>query len=364
MRGLKPKTSYSIKIGLIIAAFSLVIAIVLIGVLLFSQRYMQPQSGYTATMLYPIEGSDITLPNSSVTIAPDKITTSSEIYQASVLHFISQLMPLAIFLGIFLFGALFCLWLMLTKVQEKQMEAVTKSVVSLDAAAELSHIPSFAAAIEAVRQQYQDNLNDYKRLTSYLSHEQKNALAILRTNVELSPNPVYLRNLDYLAAGIDDILTLAETEGEEIVGSVDVSLVCAAVCDSYKKITDTITFSFDEMESTEVAAKQRWIYRAVSNLVDNAVKYGNGKPIEVGVRAEKHSVIVTVKDNGIGIPKEKQEKIFADRYRVNEQKNDGYGIGLSLVSHVCDLCGGYVALESEIGVGTNFYLSFPALTVD
>lgn len=363
MRGLKPKTSHSLKIGIIIAVFSIVIAIVLTSILLISQRYTQGNISET-TALYPVDGINLYEAETSVKIEPSKVVTAGRIYEESVLYFLSQLMPLAIFFGVFLFGALICLWLVLTRVQQRQIDSIARSVISLDTDAELCRIPSFAKAIDAVRQQYQDNLNDYKRLTSYLSHEQKNALAILRTNVELSPNPVYLRNLDYLAAGIDDILTLAETEGEDIVGSVDVSLVCAAVCDNYRKITDTVTFTFDEVGSTEVAAKQRWIYRAVSNLVDNAVKYGNGKPIEVSVKSQNHSVIVTVKDNGIGIPKEKQEKIFADRYRVNEQKNDGYGIGLSLVSHVCDLCGGYVALDSEVGVGACFYLSFPQLTVD
>ncbi len=363
MAGLKIKGSFSIKIGLILALFSALICAALVAVFAFSQRYLQPATGAT-TILYPVEGVQLEQSTTNITLSPDRITTSAQVYQASVLHFVHQLIPTAIFFCIFLFVALVGLWFLLTQLQQRQIDAITKSVLTLDADAELGRIPGFAKAIEAVRQQYQNNLDDYKRLTAYLSHEQKNALAILRTNVELSPNPIYLRNLDYLAAGIDDILTLAETEDTDAVGAVDVSLVCAAVCDSYRKITDTISFSFDELALTEVAAKQRWIYRAVSNLIDNAVKYGNGKPIEVGVRAEKHSVIVTVRDHGIGIPKEKQERIFADRYRISEQKNDGYGLGLSLVSHVCDLCGGYVALESEVGIGTTFYLSFPQLTVE
>lgn len=120
-----------------------------------------------------------------------------------------------------------------------------------------------------------------------------------------------------------------------------------------------ITFIFDEDADTEIIAKERWIYRAVANLVSNAVKYGEGKPIEVKVENKKHSVIVSVKDNGIGISPEAQEKIFNHRYRINELNKDGYGIGLSLVSHVCDLCGGFAAVESELGVGSVFYLSFP-----
>ena len=74
----------------------------------------------------------------------------------------------------------------------------------------------------------------------------------------------------------------------------------------------------------------------------------------------KHkSVIIIVKDHGIGISEEKQNQIFNHNYRINELNKDGYGIGLSLVSHVCDLCQGFVTVESKMQEGTTFYLSFP-----
>ena len=89
------------------------------------------------------------------------------------------------------------------------------------------------------------------------------------------------------------------------------------------------------------------------------MKYGEDKPIFLSVKAKNGSVIVMVKDNGIGIREDKQEMIFGNRYRINELNRDGYGIGLSLVSHVCDLCGGFITVDSEPGKGSVFYLSFP-----
>lgn len=106
-------------------------------------------------------------------------------------------------------------------------------------------------------------------------------------------------------------------------------------------------------------AKEIWIYRAVCNLLDNAIKYGNDNKIEVCVSEKQDSVIVTVSDKGIGIEKEHIEQIFSDSFRVSEFKKDGYGIGLSLVRHVCDLCGGLCYVDGEIGVGSIFYLVFP-----
>ena len=363
MRGLKPKTTFTMKTGILIALFSLVITAVFAGILIFLQYLVKPQSDVT-TMLYPLNEAEMYNMGGNITVSPEKITNSNQMYMLSVSYFMKHLFPFAVLFCIFVFITFLILWVLLKRLQQKQIDGITHSVLTLGTDTDFSDYPAFASAIEEIRRQYQDSLDDYKRLNSYLSHEQKNALAILRTNVELSPNPVYLRNLDNLTAGIDDILTLAETQGEETMGAVDVSLVCAEVCDSYRKLTDTVSFSFDEEGNTEVLAKQRWIYRAVSNLIDNAIKYGSGKPIEVSVRAKKRSVIVAVKDNGIGIPAEKQEFIFQNRCRVNEQHSDGYGIGLSLVSHVCDLCGGFVTFESEPLKGTTFYLSFPQLTVD
>jgi signal transduction histidine kinase len=137
-----------------------------------------------------------------------------------------------------------------------------------------------------------------------------------------------------------------------------VSLICALVCDTYKKIYENIYFEFDDDGNTTILAKERWIYRAISNLVDNAVKYGEGKPIYISIKNKNNSVIVTVKDNGIGIDRNSIGKIFDNKYRINELNKDGYGIGLSLVSHVCDLCEGFVMVESELNEGSCFYLSF------
>lgn len=65
-----------------------------------------------------------------------------------------------------------------------------------------------------------------------------------------------------------------------------------------------------------------------------------------------------VKDNGIGIDKTKLSTIFDYRYRVNELNKDGFGIGLSLVSHVTDLCGGFASVKSTAGKGSTFIYHF------
>lgn len=154
-------------------------------------------------------------------------------------------------------------------------------------------------------------------------------------------------------------MTLAGDK-DESVEVIDVSLICAEVCDAYKKFYPHLNFSFAEEEALEILGKERWVYRAISNLLDNAVKYGRDKEINVHVGTEKNSVIVSVEDRGYGLDEEKRQQIFEHNYRVNGWKEDGYGIGLSVVKHVCNLCKGAAYVESTKGKGSIFYLSFPS----
>ena len=205
----------------------------------------------------------------------------------------------------------------------------------------------------------EENLKSFKKLSSYLSHEQKNAISLLRAKLQYHGHEEYLKQLDDISTSIEDILTLSDSENIEMLEETDCILVCAELCDTYKKLNKEVNFTFNEDDCT-LLAKPRWIVRAVSNLLDNAIKYGKGLPIDVTVSRRYDSVIISITDYGCGIPRDEQDKIFQNRYRVKDLNKDGYGIGLSLVSHVCDLCGGFVWLESEEEKGSVFYLSFPA----
>lgn len=274
-------------------------------------------------------------------------------------RFIANMFPVfLVFLSV-LFILSVCLWLVLKQMQMKRTLKIAQELNDSATEIVLSDEPALAAAYAKLKEKFDDQLNDFKRLSAYLTHEQKNEVAILRTRMELSGNTDDLQKLDDIANSIDDILTLSENDSQATLATVDVSVICAEVFDSYRRTVDNLSFEFEGNDDTEIFAKTRWIYRAVSNLLDNAIKYGEGRPIILSVTAKNGSVIVAVRDHGIGISADKQEMIFTERYRVNELNKDGYGIGLSLVSHVCDLCGGFTTVCSELNQGSVFYMSFP-----
>ncbi len=102
---------------------------------------------------------------------------------------------------------------------------------------------------------------------------------------------------------------------------------------------------------------------AISNLLSNAWKYtGDEKEIVLSAAADARSVRIAVRDNGRGIPKKEQNRIFEKFYRSDDRLSrevEGSGLGLAIVRHVARAHGGHVEVESEPGRGSTFTIILP-----
>lgn len=100
--------------------------------------------------------------------------------------------------------------------------------------------------------------------------------------------------------------------------------------------------------------------QVVTNLVTNAIKYGNGKPIKIELEKNKKSAVLRVIDEGIGIPPEQQEKIF-DRFQRGKVNSSikGLGVGLYLINEIVKAHHGQITLESNSNKGSIFTVQLP-----
>jgi len=144
------------------------------------------------------------------------------------------------------------------------------------------------------------------------------------------------------------------------------------------KLVDTISSNFEIRVSTEngtlntelsaenptIKGDEVHISNVIFNLLDNALKYRKGNPqIELSTENKNGWVVVQVKDNGIGIPKEHQNQIFERFYRVptgNIHNVKGFGLGLSYVKRIVEDHSGKIKVESTLGKGTRFRIFFPS----
>lgn len=115
--------------------------------------------------------------------------------------------------------------------------------------------------------------------------------------------------------------------------------------------------------SPAVTGDEEALLSAVTNLVENAVKYSDrGSAVHVEVMLEPDASVLSVRDAGIGIPAKDLERIFERFYRVDRARSrstGGAGLGLAIVKHVVESCGGEVAVQSREGEGTTFTVRLP-----
>ena len=114
------------------------------------------------------------------------------------------------------------------------------------------------------------------------------------------------------------------------------------------------------MESTPGQWDRLRLDQVITNLVSNALKYGEGRPIEITVRHDGTDALLQVSDQGIGIAAEHQERIFERFERVvADRRYAGFGLGLWITSRIVEEFGGSLSVRSEPGTGSTFIVRLP-----
>mgnify|MGYP004619344629 FL=1 len=116
-------------------------------------------------------------------------------------------------------------------------------------------------------------------------------------------------------------------------------------------------------EHVSIDGVKRLLYEIIYNLCDNAVKYNNeGGIADIDISSDEKNAYITVRDSGIGIPQDQQERVFERFYRVDKshsKESGGTGLGLSIVKHAVSYHNGTVSMKSEPGNGTEIRVALP-----
>lgn len=204
-------------------------------------------------------------------------------------------------------------------------------------------IATVSAAVEAM--QNFNALNDTRKTQNYLS--------------------ISKQELSRLSDLVEKVLQIAAEEKEEIELFKEPTMLgdlIEGMLSNYEMVSSKeIKFIFDNRVGDQLVMIDRiHLSNAVSNLVDNAIKYsGDSVNIRLMASLDKGFLELRVIDNGIGIPRNYQENVFDKFFRVptgNLHKVKGFGLGLSYVKKVVEMHGGTILLQSETGVGSEFII--------
>ncbi len=170
-----------------------------------------------------------------------------------------------------------------------------------------------------------------------------------------------------LSTLVEDLLSLSRLDsGEETITTQEINL--ESILQAALKQVEFAAIDKDiqlivEVPTKQVIAEETALVQVLVNLLDNAIKYSpKGRNIWVTSKESAESVVLSVRDEGYGIPKEHQSRIFERFYRVDPARSrelGGTGLGLAIVKHLVQSLKGRVEVASEPGKGAIFTLTLP-----
>ncbi|MBS3908150.1 MAG: HAMP domain-containing protein [Actinobacteria bacterium] len=222
-----------------------------------------------------------------------------------------------------------------------------------------------------------------KDFVANVSHELKTPLTGLKLlsdnllrSIDTDPasSKVFIMRLDKelstLISLVRELIDLSKLENPQETAEripVDLEEVVVEVCASFSQLAASSNLKLDWDIANEVpgiAGDREQIFTLVRNLVDNAIRYTPaGGKINVRVESVAGLARLAVIDSGIGLAKREIPRIFERFYRVDKARSretGGTGLGLSLVKHIAENHGAIIDVETSLGIGSTFYVTFPA----
>jgi signal transduction histidine kinase len=215
---------------------------------------------------------------------------------------------------------------------------------------------------------------------SMASHELRNPLTILKLQTTLLQRQLARQGLQASAPALSSIETQLNTVTRLVEELLDVSKIQAGRLEDrqemvdldalLQEITDTMQQTHPSHRilvhgavQTSLMADRDRLGQVFTNLLSNAIKYSpDAQTVEMDLSASRETVTMSIRDHGLGIPREQREKIFERFYRVadlSQRALPGLGMGLYIVAEIVKRHGGTITVESAVGKGSTFTVTLP-----
>lgn len=266
---------------------------------------------------------------------------------------------------------------------KKMVEPIELLAQNLDNDVQMETYSEIQPFLDKIHSQHKDLKKSTKmrqEFTANVSHELKTPLASISGYAELIETGMAKeedikrfageihKSSNRLLSLINDIIELSELDvmdGEKSTSPVDLSLEAENCVEMLKMNAKKhgVSISMAEKEqSCVIQADRDMIQEVIYNLCDNAIRYNKEDGhVQVSVKKNKDNITLEVKDDGIGIPKKDQERIFERFYRVDKarsKKTGGTGLGLAIVKHIAEQHDAEIRLVSNVGEGTTISIIF------
>lgn len=285
--------------------------------------------------------------------------------------------------------AILILILVIFAISKMLSDVLTKSLLlpieemseNLDHLDDITTYKELMPFINTIQEQHKNILMNAKmrqEFTANVSHELKTPLTAISGYSELIQNEMTNEEETIRFAGeihksakrlltlINDTIRLSQLDTSEqkvIYEAIDLYKIAEDCVNMLKFSAENhgITISIHGTNAY-LEGNKEMLEEVVYNLCDNAIRYNNeGGKVDVTVKPVKGKIYLCVEDNGIGISKEHQERIFERFYRVDKSRSKstgGTGLGLAIVKHIIQQHGAHMELTSEKGKGTKIEIEF------
>lgn len=179
---------------------------------------------------------------------------------------------------------------------------------------------------------------------------------------------LFHRQINRLTELVETMLDVSRISSGKLdlnISEVDLVLLVIDVVNrlQIQSITSNIPLNIKTPDHLRISVDPSRIAQVVENLLTNAIKYGDGKAVEISVSSNQDYAILRVEDHGLGIAKEHQERIF-DRFEraISARHISGFGLGLYITRQIVEAHRGNISIKSELGVGSMFEVKIPFST--